>query len=145
MKKTHVILFFTFFFAVTLYADSISFGYDAAGNRISRTIHFSQQNTRGNKSAADTPEPFVEVFEGERQVKIYPNPTQGRLAVEITGGNSDDKVRLTLYNLQGAKLQEMESAVGDTRQVDMFDYPSATYILRLQAGEKTTEYKIIKQ
>ena len=67
------------------------------------------------------------------------------LAVEITGGAMEDVVRLVLYDLQGVFLQEIESAVGITRQIDIFAYPPATYILQLRIGNQAINYKIIKQ
>ena len=145
MKKIYFILFPALLFVGMLKAQSISFGYDAAGNRVSRTITLLPSQVKQQQDTTEAPEPFVEILDGERQIKIYPNPTKGMLAVEITGGNTDDNIRLSLYSLNGTQLQSFQSAIGTTLQVDMSAYAPATYILRLRAGDKPTEYKIIKQ
>jgi len=65
-------------------AQTISYAYDNAGNRISRTILLST-SPQGVKKAEDPV--LVEYQIGERKITVYPNPTKGKLAVEITGGN----------------------------------------------------------
>ena len=81
---------------------------------------------------------------GDRKITIYPNPTKGSLAVEITGGDDKDKINILVLSAQGIQLQSRKAATGITL-VDMVKYPPGWYILRVQAGDKVTELKIIKQ
>ncbi len=143
MKKHYPLLLLSvLLFAGALNSQQITFGYDAAGNRVSRTILIPPSSA---PQAVKIYESVTEQLGDERQLKIYPNPTKGILTVEIIGGNTEDDIRFTLYNLQGIILQQIESVVGSTKQVDMSAYPIATYILRLHAGDKIIDYKIIKQ
>ena len=139
MNKFYIFLLPALLLAGVLNAQRVTFGYDAAGNRVSRTITMS-----GGTVTTDLHQVFVEVL-GERQVNIYPNPTKGMLAVEITGGDIDNDIRLTLYDLNGKQLQTLQLSTGINTPVDMLAYPPAVYILRLYMDGKTTEYKIIKQ
>jgi hypothetical protein len=94
------------------------------------------------KKAAD-PAPVVEQL-CEREISIYPNPTKGALAVDITGGDDKDELHIILYNADGKQMQNKQVQPATT-QINMIPYPAAYYILRVQAEEKVTEFKIIKQ
>jgi hypothetical protein len=143
-KKTSALLFFLFLslsFHVVGQTNVVSYAYDNAGNRISRKTVPLPPKSAIKKYADPAP---VEEQLGERKISIYPNPTKGALAVEITGGNKKDPLRLVLYNADGKQLLNKEVQPGTT-PVNMANYPVAYYILRVQAGDKMTEFKIIKQ
>lgn len=144
MKTPNLCLILTLHFLVQspAFAQKISYAYDLAGNRISRTIILSEAPQKA--PAEEQSEPFIEQFE-QHEIKIFPNPTKGILIVEVNGGNTEDNVWLTLYNLQGMVLQQIEYVVGSPKQVNLSAYPVANYILRLHVGDKTVDYKIIKQ
>lgn len=134
-------LLFLFLVAFTLQGmatDVISYAYDNAGNRISRkVVVYISRAKKGD------PAP-VEDQLGERKITVYPNPTKGVLAIEITGGDAKDEIHLILYSAQGTQLQNLK-VTATTTPVNMSAYPGGWYILRVQAGEKVTEFKIIKQ
>ncbi|MDD4991604.1 MAG: T9SS type A sorting domain-containing protein [Paludibacter sp.] len=120
----------------------VSYSYDNAGNRISRRVVVYSTNLTHAKKIVD-PAPVEEQL-GERSIKVFPNPTKGALAVEITGGSDKDPLRIILYNADGKQLLNKQVQQGTT-PVNMAGYPAAYYILRVEAGEKVTEFKIIKQ
>jgi len=123
-------------------AQTVSYGYDNAGNRISRkTVTLAK--AQAAKKNPETPAPVIEQL-GERKITVYPNPTKGALAVEITGGDAKDAIRLTLFGPQGTQLQSI-NATATITPVNMSSYPAGWYILRVQAGAKNTEFKIVKQ
>jgi hypothetical protein len=143
-KTTLTSLFFLLFaisFQVTAQQNIVSYAYDNAGNRISRKVITLNGPNLVKKAVNPTP---VEEQLGERKISIYPNPTKGALAVEITGGDEKDQLRLVLYNVDGKQLLNKVVQAGTT-PVNMANYPVAYYILRVQAGDKYTEYKIVKQ
>ena len=123
-------------------AQTVSYGYDNAGNRISRKI-VPLKTALAAKKSPETLAP-VEDQLGERKITIYPNPTKGALAVEITGGDAKDAIHLILFSAQGVQLQNLK-VTASTTPVDMSSYPAGWYILQVQAGDKMTEFKIIKQ
>lgn len=137
-----------FFMGVSA-TDIISYAYDNAGNRISRKVVVYTTSLAHAKQSTEKSPPVEEQL-GDRKISIYPNPTKGALAVEITGGNDKpvsaggDEIRILLFSAQGTKLQEMTAESGKT-PVNMLVYPSGWYVLRVKAGDKVTEFKIIKQ
>ncbi len=141
-----LLLVFLLVFSIQVKGQNIvSYAYDNAGNRISRkVVDLGSNPTHAKKTVDDTPAPPVEDQLGERKITIYPNPTKGALAVGITGGSDKDDIRIMVMSSQGIQLQTMKTAIGTTR-IDMKAYPSGWYILKVQAGDKATEFKIIKQ
>ncbi len=123
-------------------AQTVAYDYDNAGNRISRKI-VPLTTAQAAKKNSETPAPVTDQL-GERKITVYPNPTQGALAVEITGGDTKDAIRLTLFGPQGTQLQSI-NATATITPVNMSSYPAGWYILRVQAGAKNTEFKIVKQ
>jgi len=121
----------------------VSYAYDNAGNRISRKIVNITPPPSHAKKAVEDPIPVEEQL-GERKITIYPNPTKGSLAVEITGGSDKDELRIVLISAQGIQLQNLKAESG-INPLDMHAYPPGWFILRVQAGDKMTEFKIIKQ
>ncbi len=124
----------------------ISYAYDLAGNRINRKlVTLGSTITHVKKQYSITePEPTpVEEKLGDRKITIYPNPTNGALAVGISG-EILDKISITLYSAQGNMLQ-YKIADSDITPFEMASYPTGWYIVRVIAEGKATEFKIIKQ
>jgi hypothetical protein len=120
--------------------DVVKYTYDNAGNRTSRQVVTISGPSGAKKKTAD---PVTEQL-AERKITVYPNPTKGQLAIDITGGNEKDELRIIIFDANGKQLFNKKVEPGTT-PVNMNSYPAAYYILRVQAGEKQTEFKIIKQ
>jgi len=155
MQKTSLILLFCSILSVhTLQAEetfgtlegNLSYTYDAAGNRISRTIMLGFGKTQAMpddempENADDEP-PLVDVL-NNLQIKIFPNPTRGELAVEIasTGG---EQVQITLFSINGEFLLTKQAATSRTT-VDLSAFPTGNYILMLTVDGQNRQYKIVK-
>ena len=122
-------------------SQAISYDYDYAGNRISwKVVPLPPQQAKQQP----TDSVVVEDILGERNILVYPNPTKGALGVEITGGDWDEDIWLILYNGQGVTLYHAKAQQG-INPVDMTAYPKGWYILRVLAGEKKKEFKVIKE
>ena len=118
--------------AMLLHSQSkVSYKYDAVGNRTSRTISASV-------ITSVVPETMSNV-----EVKIYPNPTDGLLNVEITNLPENLTADILLYSLQGQLLVSHKKVSGLT-EVDINNQASGTYLMKIVAGEYQTEWKIIK-
>ncbi|OJU55168.1 MAG: hypothetical protein BGN96_16145 [Bacteroidales bacterium 45-6] len=138
MKKT--IFLFLLLLSCCIASAQVVFGYDAAGNRISRTITLTRSAL---VTKTDSVKPATEML-GDIQVKIYPNPTQGRLSVQVTGLPEGVTGTLGIFTLQGQLLLRGEASSSPT-ELDISGQPAGTYILKIDAGGKSTTWKIIKQ
>ena len=136
--------------AVLAVADTqqaVAYSYDAAGNNTARTIVLSshaatKRNIRQAQPAETEPSPLVDQLGGQR-VDFYPNPTQGRLSVEITGGEAAD-VQALLLDQQGKRLLA-DRVQGNRLELDLSPFPAGTYLLVLHHAGGGRNYKIIKQ
>ncbi len=138
MKKT--IFLFLLLLSCCIASAQVVFGYDAAGNRISRTITLTRSAL---VTKTDSVKPATEML-GDIQVKIYPNPTQGRLSVQVMGLPEGVTGTLGIFTLQGQLLLRGEASSSPT-ELDISGQPVGTYILKIDAGGKSTTWKIIKQ
>lgn len=121
--------------------DKVTYRYDAAGNRISRTIVISSR-------AAEQPEEEQPVIYSEKfsdiQLKIYPNPTDGRLKVELYNLPEGQTAQIWLYAMSGQLITSFKE-VRSTVNVDISGQPAGIYLMKIVAGEYQTEWKIIKK
>ena len=143
MKRSNITILLIIFMSICplLYSqNSISYGYDLAGNRISRTIKMP-----GLKSATQEEQTSAVYSEklSDIELRIYPNPTDGLLKVEIHNLQGGQKADILLYNLSG-KLISSHRGISDFVTVDISDQPAGTYLMKIIAGTYQTEWKIIK-
>jgi hypothetical protein len=144
MKNTllFLLLFFTSFY---VFSDgTISYTYDAAGNRIARKYVTATLTRSANASNEQPDSTNVEAGLGELKVTLYPNPTRGTIVVGITGYDSQTPILLTLFTPDGKLLKSL-SAQSDRTPIEMASYAAGWYLLRVVSGDKTLEFKIIKQ
>lgn len=146
MKKSFLVFNFLLFISLSAYVQSqtIEYTYDNAGNRVTRQVIILEPLVAmASRAKKQTVDPTIEQL-GERTIKVYPNPTKGALAIEVTGGDEKEKVEIQLFSAQGVQLQTKKLEIGKT-PIDMLSYPAGWYILRLGTGDKIKEIKIIKQ
>ena len=140
MKLTILILL-TLSTIVRLQAQQVTYAYDAAGNRISRTIIMQQQARERNQPEENTS--HTDKL-GEASVTIYPNPTQGLLKVNIDNMPEDSQGRIQVFDLNGQMLMQ-KTDIDYSTDVDLSSQSPGTYILKITLSDKTTTWKIIKQ
>ncbi|MFV0397993.1 MAG: T9SS type A sorting domain-containing protein, partial [Bacteroidales bacterium] len=119
---------------------SINFSYDAAGNRINRSIVV----TRASEQSKLQELPLKNDFE-ETRVTIYPNPTKGIISISIQGGNEEFKnSSLALYSISGALITS--NRISDrTVTIDIRGENKGMYILKLILDGQISEWKVIKE
>ncbi len=144
MKTIHIILLVLFMstgIQVIFPQTKVTFGYDAAGNRISRTIVISQLKS------APAPEEHTTVYSemlSGIKLNIYPNPTDGILKVEILNLPDKQTADIMLYNLSG-QLIFTKKGIEESTEIDISNQQAGTYLMKIVAGEYQTEWKIIKK
>ena len=132
----------------------VSYAYDAAGNRISRTY------TIENKSAKMTPDSVsaeeaellakysqserFESFNEDIKYTIFPNPTNGNLALKISPFNEEMmSEKLSVYDLSG-KIVFQSREIAGYNLINLSDQPAANYILELTCKGNKLRWKVTK-
>ena len=127
--------------------DRIEYEYDAAGNRLGRTIIMSNRARSNNDMQESEPAPtasYVDVIDGQTTVTIYPNPTQGLLKIDIDNMPENNQSSIRIYDING-KMLLLKSNVENSTEIDLSSQSSGVYLLKINLSGKTTTWKIIKQ
>ncbi len=150
MKK-YLFIFILMFFASGIDTKAqkiIVFGYDNAGNRISRTdsTQTPVANDKNNNTNKDLIEPEKKLLSKltEGKIRVYPNPTERNLLVRFENFESIEGITILLFNSSGSLLKQ-KVTTADLMEFDMSAYSPGIYILRLIKGQEKREYKIIKK
>lgn len=139
------------FFSECSAKESVVYEYDAAGNRTARYI--VAEETEGDAQAGALrgaiatleaqPQEESVITLGDLEVDVYPNPTNGPVAIDITG-ETDQPMLVEVFSNAGASLQSKTVTVGKNR-IDLSTYPDGQYIVVLTSGaNNSTSFKVIK-
>jgi len=139
MRKFLILFFLS---AVSLSAQQkLSYVYDNAGNRKSRTIIIDpQQAARPLKNDSIY---YQEVL-ANKEIKIYPNPVKTNLTVNISGYDQDLKGEYFLFDAQG-KMILHDKLNTESFQINMSSYAVGNYIMRIVINEESTTWEILKK
>ncbi|MBR1765674.1 MAG: T9SS type A sorting domain-containing protein [Bacteroidales bacterium] len=119
----------------------IEISYDAAGNRTTRKILPMSMVAKGGGFTDST---FYDDKMQTVQMRIYPNPTQGSIHVEMQGVGKDSPNKIRIFDSQGRLVCEKEG-LGDSLDLDISPYPMGYYMAELFVDGEHTTWKIIKQ
>lgn len=143
MKKLFFTLTFVAF-ASFAYAQTplpIEITYDAAGNRITRKVLQVRMDSKGGLQADSSY--YLDRMQ-TMQMKVYPNPTQGKIYIEIQEAEETVANTIRIYNSQGQIIHEKEG-VGDRMEVDVSSFPAGYYLVELSANGEHSSWKIVKR
>jgi hypothetical protein len=137
-------------FYTVLVNETVSFEYDAAGNRIARTIILQQLNT-SQSTLLDIDDydwwksdnPLSDIID-EFQVKIHPNPTHGRVTVEIDMEGRDIESIELMVVTQNGMLIVHKRTTSALISVDLMGAPIGNYTLYITINGRAQQYKIVK-
>lgn len=117
--------------------NTVKFTYDASGNRTKREIVLT-------KSAVATKLDILTEELAKRTIKIYPNPTEGQLKVEVSDFDECKSVGLIIVNMQGQIVlrKKMSSA---TEELDVSSEANGLYTLQINIDGEKSSWKIIKK
>jgi hypothetical protein len=135
----------------TIFSQTVSFGYDDNGNRISRVLEVEKMESgmisfpvkNLPMEYAKAKEEAENVMEEETTVNIYPNPTKGILNIEISNLSEEGKVDLSVYDLNGAKLINDKNLAPIT-DLDISKLKDGIYILQIKLNGINYNWKIVK-
>lgn len=118
---------------------TIGYGYDSSGNRISKEIVVEKKKTQ--KYASDE---YVMEFLSKKEVRIYPNPTDGRMTIEIPGYEKGDTGKACIYSMSGTLVKTCD--IADTvTHIDITNCANGLYILTINLNGGKSTWKIIKK
>ena len=118
-----------------------TYGYDASGNRVSRVIVLALKSSKAEVTAEE--KVYGETLK-DFTVRIYPNPTKGALTVEIQQLPEGETAAVKLYSMSG-KLIHHKAGVRHIEHFNIGNHPAGIYLLKITAGDSSTEWRIIKQ
>lgn len=121
---------------------TVHFGYDACGNRISRTLEFSRIDGEG-KGGEQWQAELHDTFAGT-DMMLFPNPTQGRFCLSLIGEASTSDVKAVLSTATGVVLEERKVS-NPQEEFDLGSCPAGIYLLHLVSGDTARTWKIIKR
>lgn len=121
---------------------TVRFGYDACGNRISRTLEFSRIDGEG-KGGEQWQAELHDTFAGT-DMMLFPNPTQGRFCLSLIGEASTSDVKAVLSTATGVVLEERKVS-NPQEEFDLGSCPAGIYLLHLVSGDTARTWKIIKR
>jgi len=140
--------------SLTSLAQDIEYGYDDAGNRITRKIIGpkmedapSAANSTEKNYKSGNNESEVEVYNdmvGEKQIKIYPNPTRGKLKIDMVNYNNNLEGSIQVFDISGRMVNNIPTLT-ETMQIDITNEPAGSYIMIIVVGNEKSEWKIVKQ
>jgi hypothetical protein len=137
-----ILLFWLMAGALFIQAQTITYTYDANGNRTARTVATISNQTSAFKGSLENP--AAQITAGQQSIAIYPNPTKGIFSIGVTGLNSQVENYYVLYNMQGKQLRRGR-ITSDRTPVDITWDASGMYLLDVYLGESVTKWKIVKQ
>ena len=81
--------------------------------------------------------------EGIVRFSIYPNPSNGIFKVKLND-NQADFVSVSIYDISGKLVYIKEQVNTNNFDVDISDKANATYLLKVQIGDKVSQMSIVK-
>nr|WP_297058758.1 T9SS type A sorting domain-containing protein [Prevotella sp.] len=137
MKRVNVFLFFVLFSLSLSAQKKVMYAYDAAGNRIKKEILFEQSQSKSQVVA------YSDMLD-EKEIKIYPNPTEGELRVEIFNELKKTEGIVTVHGNNGAMIYTTP-IINGSASLDISSCPNGLYILHVKIGDCVSSWKIIKR
>lgn len=129
---------------ITSYCQTnIEFTYDNSGNRIERTINLNKSAVIGNGSEDGWNDTLNDQLSGY-EIKIYPNPTKGRVKIDIPEISKNIAGILEIYDSNGRVIHQQKN-IKPSNLVDISHAENGFYFLKLRYQNETLEWKIIKQ
>ncbi|MBE6341147.1 MAG: T9SS type A sorting domain-containing protein [Bacteroidales bacterium] len=139
--KPVILAFVLAIVSIAASAQTIEYGYDACGNRVTRQIVLEKTNK--SLSVASVQEDFSEEQLGEVQVRIYPNPTHGHLKVVLQGVD-ELQGAIEVYDTQGKRIAYLPKAEHEN-DIDLSPQPNGIYLMRLTINGEVSTWKILKK
>lgn len=125
--------------AIATTPQSVRYAYDNAGNRISREISITVAGDEPQERIASVSESLA-----SKEIRIYPNPTDGILSIRIENYENSDDASFVLYDMSGAIVDNCK-AEEQTSTIDISNCQSGIYILLIEINGEQSSWRILKK
>ena len=125
--------------SLTSSAQSITYSYDAAGNRVSRGVTVSRMRKQEKKT--------LNLADGnnlEGKVRLTGDSRTGSVTVEIIGHRTGDRCEVSLYALSGENLLQLQPSESSVT-FSLGPYPDGIYIVSVTLNGESEAWKITKR
>lgn len=86
----------------------------------------------------------IELLISQLETVFYPNPASEYIYISIAGGHMRDRMRYTLFDINGKSVTSNRIASARTR-IDLKNIAKGVYLLKLTANNRTLEtFKVLK-
>lgn len=124
--------------------NTVSYTYDAAGNRITRQILLSQRQVPEDSLRLEKSKEVHTDVIAKKNVHIYPNPTQGVVKVEVIGLEKSERCQMAIYTSSGQQIASIR-ATSTASEFDLSSQPNGIYLLHISVSGSESTWKIIKK
>ena len=77
-------------------------------------------------------------------MKVYPNPTNGKFRVELTGERQTEPVMIEIFGIRGDKVFSEKIPGEMAREFSLSGNPAGIYFIKVVAGENVMTAKLVK-
>jgi len=149
------ILFLLLFLSNVAFSQQYSYEYDNAGNRISRKyvdlkkkLNLQEDSLLIDSLYNDSiiAKEDMDVYKdniGDKEISIFPNPTKGKLWVEVSNIEDGDIIILKVFDLQGREIYSNEKL--SNYDIDLSNYENGVYLLDIILNNEKSYWKIVKE
>lgn len=126
-----------------VHSQTVTFSYDNAGNRISRTLE-TQQGGLKSLGRIDTIVIEEEIEEDvlEAETNLFPNPTSGLITIEFYP-DDEQKYFIAVNTISGYLLINQEIFKGENI-IDISKYPPGSYLITIYSEKIRKQWNILK-
>ena len=124
--------------------------YDDAGNRksrqyikITKKIDVEADSLYNDSIIAKEDMDVYKDNIGDKEISIFPNPTKGKLRVEISNIEDGDIIILKVFDLQGREIYSNEKL--SNYDIDLSNYENGVYLLDIILNKEKSYWKIVKE
>lgn len=125
--------------SLTSSAQSITYSYDEAGNRVSRGLTVSRMRKQERKTLN-----LADGNDLEGKVRLTGDSRTGTVTVEIIGHRTGDRCEVSLYALSGEDLLQLQLSEPSVT-LSLGTYPDGIYIVSVTLNGESEAWKITKR
>ncbi|WP_185210778.1 hypothetical protein [Sphingobacterium mizutaii] len=121
---------------------SLSYSYDAAGNRKNRTVIVGAQAVSGQENQETTFPVYIDSLDG-KELAIRPDKGNASLVVSVKGIPSSSGGRISLMDSVGKILTEQLMS-SETTIIKLDELSMGTYTMRILLNRHSSIWKLVK-